>query len=109
MSPKYVPVILAGLAVLCLVAMGVNYASAAQSQCGPRAEVISQLAKQYHEVPLAVGTINDKVIMELYASVEGTWTYLLSNTDGISCITGAGANFQFDTKMFDKAKPGADS
>jgi hypothetical protein len=34
------------------------------------------------------------MVMEIYTSPEGTWTVLVTDTSGKSCITAAGENWQ---------------
>ena len=85
MNARYVPVILAGLAVLCLVAMG-TIANAQQMKCAPRDVVTKGLADQFQEVQAARGPLDDRHIMELFISPAGSWTILITNDQKISCI-----------------------
>lgn len=91
MKHKYVPVILAGLALLCLVAMGINYALA-QPACGPHDEVVSTLAGKYKEYQAARATSKD-MLVELFVS-DSTWTIILTNGSGVSCLIAAGENWE---------------
>jgi len=106
MNARFVPAILGALAVLCLVAMGVNSAMAQQSQCAPHAELVKFLEQKYKEVRLAIGLVNQDQLFEVFASPQGTWTMVITNAGGKSCIEGAGDNFAFDTTAFEDAKKG---
>jgi hypothetical protein len=66
-------------------------AAAAPAACGPRADVLAQLARQYDEVPKAVGLANGGNLVEVLASSDGaTWTIILTSPKGISCLVAAG-------------------
>jgi hypothetical protein len=69
--------------------------SAEQGRCGPRDELGHALEQRYAEVPVAVGLIDAKTIIEIFARADGeTWTIVTSRADGISCIIGAGKAWQ---------------
>jgi hypothetical protein len=66
-------------------------ASADQGRCVPRKDLGSVLEQRYAEVPVAVGLIDTKTIIEVFAREDGdTWTIVASRADGTSCIIGAG-------------------
>ena len=88
MFTKHVPAILAGLSFLCLSGVAL-----AQSNCGPRADVLGQLGQRYKEYPHANGIINERALIEVYVSHKGTWTIVTTNDRGISCIMAAGQDW----------------
>lgn len=110
MNARYITPLLAGGALLCLLAIGVLFATGAQAQgtpkCGPRADLVKMLDQKYHEVPISIGMINETMVMETFASVAGTWTMFITNTDNVSCMVADGDNWAFDTSAFDAAKKG---
>ncbi len=111
MSGKAIAATLAALAFACLLAIGVLFAAGAQAEettpkCAKRADLIKWLDKNYHEVAVAIGMINDQSMMEMYVSATGTWTLLLTGTNGVSCMLADGDNWTFSTAAFDKAKKG---
>jgi hypothetical protein len=61
-----------------------------QSECGPRNEVVKVLNAKYQESQRAVGLINEKAMMEVYISPNGTWTMVVTNQAGMTCILAAG-------------------
>lgn len=61
-----------------------------QSQCAPRTDVVKVLAAKYQESPRVVGLINEKAMMEIYASPKGTWTMVVTNEKGVSCVLADG-------------------
>jgi hypothetical protein len=73
--------------ILCIPTM----ADAASPKCGPRTEVLSQLAKKYSEVPAAIGLASSGALIEVLTSDDGaTWTILVSRPNGTSCLVAAG-------------------
>jgi hypothetical protein len=77
-------------------ALGVSAtADAASPGCGPRTELLRQLAKQFKEAPAAVGLVNSGALVEVLTSGDGaTWTILISRPDGTSCLVAAGQEWQ---------------
>ena len=65
-------------------------ATQAQPVCKPRAEMIEILARKFREHQRMFGLQNDRRVLELYASADGTWTAILSMPNGTSCVVAAG-------------------
>ena len=61
-----------------------------QAQCAPRDEVVKLLNAKYQESQRALGLINDKAMMEVFISASGTWTMVVTNEAGMSCVLAAG-------------------
>ncbi|ORE90226.1 hypothetical protein ATO13_23361 [Stappia sp. 22II-S9-Z10] len=68
-------------------------AFAAAPVCKPRAELVDILAKEFAEHQWAFGLQNDRRVLELYVSADGTWTAILSMASGESCVVAAGEAF----------------
>ena len=63
----------------------------AQEVCLIRGDAIEQLDKQYGEKVIAQGlTKNGKAIFELFVSDSGSWTAIVSNPAGHSCVIATG-------------------
>jgi hypothetical protein len=63
--------------------------------CGARAEILAELTKRYSEAPVAVGLANSGVLVEVLSSDKGsTWTIIVSQPDGTSCLVAAGKEWQ---------------
>jgi hypothetical protein len=70
-------------------------ASAAPANCGPRPDLLKQLANKYSEAPVAIGLSNTGALVEVLTSDSGdTWTILVSKPDGTSCLVAAGEEWQ---------------
>ena len=65
-------------------------ASAQGKSCKPHAEMVSFLFDRFSEEPRALGMINQNALMTVYVSNAGTWTIVVTKTDGVSCIVAAG-------------------
>ncbi len=74
-------------------------------QCDQRAKVIGHLAQKYQEAPVAIGVTTSGGIVEVLTSGDGsTWTIILSNPNGTSCLVAAGEGWRalrFDRSVYD--------
>jgi hypothetical protein len=71
-----------------------THALAVGIQCAKHDQLVGLLAKKYSENPIATGTVNDDRYMQLFVSPQGTWTILMTKTDGQACIVAAGENWE---------------
>lgn len=62
----------------------------AQGRCAPHGAILKVLAGKYQENRHALGLINEKAVMEVFISPKGTWTMLVTDQRGLSCIIAAG-------------------
>lgn len=66
-----------------------------QSVCGTRAEVTTKLEATFGELQKGAGMVSDRRVMELWQSREtGSWTLLMTQTDGQTCIIAAGKHWR---------------
>ena len=69
----------------------VGVSSYAQTVCFDRQNAISKLQNRYGENISARGlALNGKAMIELLTSGDGSWTMLITTTDGRTCIFGSG-------------------
>ena len=80
--------------VLAAAAMLWAVPAEAQSACGVRAKFIETLAKNYQESPSAFGIAGQRNLVELFVSKAGTWTMLVTQPSGMSCIVAAGQSWE---------------
>ena len=66
----------------------------AQMICGKRESIIAQLESKYKETRRSVGLQQGRGVVEVFASEGGTWTILVTDTRGTSCLMAAGEAFQ---------------
>ena len=67
---------------------------ALQVQCAQHNQIVGLLEKKYSENRIAMGTVNDDRFMQLFVSPQGSWTILVTKTDGVACIVAAGNNWE---------------
>jgi hypothetical protein len=59
-----------------------------------RAMVVEELAKQYTEIPRALGVTSDGSVLELFSAPEGnTWTLVVTLPNGMSRVVASGENW----------------
>jgi len=82
---------LAALATASLLVGAAN----AQTVCGKRADIIHQLENKYGETRRSLGVQRGRGVIEIYASAKtGSWTILLTDPRGRSCLMAAGEAFE---------------
>ena len=93
-------------AVVLLGPLGALAQTQTQAQhCDQRAKVLGHLAQKYHEAPIAVGVTSSGGIVEVLTTGDGqTWTIILSDPNGTSCLIAAGEGWRtlpFDDRALD--------
>lgn len=79
-------------AALTLVA--VNPAWGHNLQCAPRIQIMGQLTKKFSEAPVGIGVTNSGMLVEILNSDGGdSWTIIVSDPRGNSCILAAGEDW----------------
>lgn len=88
------PLLLAALVAAGTIALWPRPAPA-QQVCGEREAVVARLAEHFGEVRRDAAPASLSAFYELFASEPGgTWTLLLSDVDGVSCIVAAGRDWR---------------
>ncbi len=102
--------VLAAAAILSAPETTAQAQSPAQSpaqaqQCDQRARMIGHLARKYQEAPVAIGVTASGGMVEVLTTGDGgTWTIILSNPNGTSCLVAAGEGWRalrFDRSQHD--------
>lgn len=107
MSGKAMTALLAGLSVLCLVAVGILWSNGAQAQqpCGPIKEIMEFLSgPKYKELPFAHADGPSGPMLFFLNSETGTFTLVGVRPDGKACLLATAENFTLDEP--DPIKPG---
>jgi hypothetical protein len=81
-------------ALAALACASASEAFAVGVQCAKHNTLVGMLAKKYSENPIAMGTVNEDRFMQLFVSPHGSWTILVTKTDGEACIVAAGQNWE---------------
>tara|TARA_R100001143_G_C3246860_1_gene81716 strand:- start:163 stop:450 length:288 start_codon:yes stop_codon:yes gene_type:complete len=77
------------LTFLVLFFVAVSSASA-QNLCATREEVVERLWNRWQEVLTANGLAINNKLVELFVSEEGSWTIVITDPSGRSCVASAG-------------------
>lgn len=86
--------ILAGAALIAFAAMAHPAAAQPTFNCAEHSKVVEFLGSHYSETLMAVGLINEGAILEVYVAASGSWTMLVTNVSGRSCVIFAGQNWE---------------
>lgn len=73
-------------AAACLTALP----AASQTACMQHQQLVSFLGDRFNEAPHAVGLVANRSMMQVLVSQNGTWTIIMTTTQGLSCILAAG-------------------
>lgn len=88
-----------GCAVTLAMGLPMATASTANSNldggvCGPRDKVIERLSVRYAERQHAIGMTSGGSLVELFVSANGSWTFVHTTTEGLTCLLAAGENWE---------------
>lgn len=67
--------------------------AAAQNICAERGELVKKLWDKWQEAQVARGLVNDNRLVEIFVSQKGSWTIIISDISGKSCVASAGKNW----------------
>ncbi len=82
----------AALAAISLVSIAGK--AEAAPQCGNHDKIVEVLGDKFKETRRVMGVVNSKAVMEIFMSPQGTWTMMITDTSGLSCITASGEEWQ---------------
>src|SRR5262245_26284258 len=69
--------------------------AASSGLCGSRTQLLDQLSKRYQEVPVALGVTSNGSLVEVLTSDRGsTWTIMISQPNGASCLVAVGEGWE---------------
>lgn len=66
----------------------------AQVSCGPCDVIVARLGQLFQEHQVGYGLIGEVAVVEIYVSTAGTWTVLMTDLSGRTCIMGAGDGWE---------------
>ena len=62
--------------------------------CAERNNIVKTLDSQYEETPRAIGLVSKEAVLEVFVSETGTWTVVVTNPQGVSCVLAAGQSWE---------------
>ena len=96
------------LATACVVVSQTVWADSAvaQQQCSQRTQVVEHLAKKYKEAQIAVGVTGKGALVEVLSTEDGgTWSILLTNAQGVSCLVASGEGWRVKEPRLEDLDP----
>ncbi len=66
----------------------------AQQVCGERAKFMIKLEETFAEHPIAMGLTDKGAVLEVLASKNGSWTFLLTLPGGLTCVVASGRGWE---------------
>lgn len=93
---KIAPLAAAAVAAALIAAPGALAQSGVQSQmvCGEREHLVNHLGQAYAEAPSNTGLAATGNLVEVLTSEEGSWTILVTEPNGVTCVVAAGDNWE---------------
>ena len=82
------------LGVLLIGSSFISTAAAAQPVCGSHGAISENLNKGYAEAPVSMGVTTSGSVIEVFASETGTWTLVITQPNGLSCLIAAGQDWE---------------
>jgi hypothetical protein len=76
-----------------LILLALPCAVEAAPKCGPRAGLVAALADRYEEHPVQRGVTAANTVLEVFASESGSWTIVISDARGLSCLMASGEHW----------------
>ncbi|WP_417808484.1 hypothetical protein [Thioclava sp.] len=67
---------------------------AQEATCAPRDDLIAQLHTRYSETRRAVALAANNSVLEVFAADSGSWTILVTQASGLSCLIASGEAFE---------------
>ena len=68
--------------------------ASAVAPCGSHDAVAKSLTTKFKEARRVMGVVNAKAVMEIFMSPQGTWTVVVTDTNGTACIIATGQDWQ---------------
>ena len=66
----------------------------AQFICGGHSEIVAGLAQAFQQKQIGYGVVGEAAIVEIYVAANGTWSMLVTDVKGRSCIFATGDGWE---------------
>lgn len=86
--------VIAWVAAITMAVMLFVPAAHAEPLCVERKTALKSLEKTYSEAPVSIGLASNGSVIEVLASSSGSFTIILTQPNGLSCVMAAGENWE---------------
>ena len=66
----------------------------AQFICGGHSDLVEGLAQAFQQKQIGYGVVGEAAIVEIYVAANGTWSMLVTDVQGRSCIFATGDGWE---------------
>lgn len=66
----------------------------AQFICGRHSDLVAGLAQAFQQKQIGYGVVGEAAIVEIYVAANGTWSMLVTDVKGRSCIFATGDGWE---------------
>ena len=82
-------------------ALSFSYSLPAEARmaCGPHKKLTKALTGKYKEARKGLGLVASRRVMEVFVSESGSWTLVMTDLNGVSCIIAAGHSWEDAPKV----------
>ncbi len=91
--------LLAGVFAAVILVSGFAPETNAAPPCGPHEKVTAALEKKYKELRKGIGLVSNKNVAEVFVSDTGSWTFIVTYVNGMSCIVATGHSWEDAPKV----------
>jgi len=93
MRNRFLTVAVAAVAFALSLGLSVSPVQAQQA-CGERAKFMAKLKETFAEEPIAMGLTDKGAVLEVFASQTGSWTFLITMPNGLTCVVASGQSWE---------------
>ena len=88
-----------------ILVSGTSLPASASPPCAPHKKIKSALEKKYKELRKGIGLVSNKNVAEVYVSDSGSWTFIVTYLNGMSCVIATGHSWE-DAPKVASVEPG---
>ncbi len=91
--------LLATMMVAGVLSLNYTVPANAAMACGPHKKLTKALTGKYKEARKGLGLVASRRVMEVFVSESGSWTLVMTDLNGVSCIIAAGHSWEDAPKV----------
>ena len=95
----------AGVALSAMLVSSFALPAGAAMPCAPHDKIKAALEKKYKELRKGIGLVSNQNVAEVYVSENGSWTFIVTYLNGMSCVVATGHSWE-DAPKIASVEPG---